>query len=888
MKRKLIILLITICSFFIIDNIYALQSVRVTSSMGTNVMNEPSTNSSVLGTLKYNDNITLQSTNIIKSIEGCPSGWYKADYNGKIGYVCSNFTYNSKLTIKINSSTGVNARYGAGTNNKIYKNIANNTLVTLVSSTKYSGTGCSKGWYKIRYDDDNLYICSTYTKGYNSNSNLFITSTTGGLKNSAGATSYYKSLVYNQSLTLYDTTLYKSSNCSSGNYKVYYNGMIKYICKAKVLNTSYNGTINNIGDVSLRAKATSSSTKVTGLKYGTNVSLYNTTKYKGSGCKSGWYKVKYNGYTRYICSKYVSTSNITSTVQNTSSVNIRSGAGTNYSKITSLKQNQIIILQSNTTYKGTGCTSGWYKIFLNAGTGYICSTYTGLYVKLNTENSTNNKTSENTTASDSNPTPATKQTITTKSSTSGNYYLINNWNYRVAENYVYVRSSASTSSTLKDTLYLGTELEVLGTSASSSGCSAGWYKVKYYNGKTGYICKSLVDKYSDITKTDNTYCETLKNKGFPASYCPYLSYLHSKYPNWNFTPEKTGITFLAAINGETGKNYTQNTYSDYLKSTTIAEAGGWRVANAAYTAFMLDPRNYLNERNIFAFEQLSYDKVNHTSNVVKSIFDGTWLDNDTYANYYINAGTLYNISPVHLASRTKQEGGTSKTYDAVSGNVSTKWSAASNVYVCSSYGSVSGSNFVVKSGTNLNVRKGPGTNYAKATYGNSNYVTATSNDTLSLVKTTKFNDEKGCSAGWYKVNVKKSLKGIYNFYNIGAYGDNPVIRGLAAAAGYVDELDGTPWNSQKTAIEYGAKFIANGYINKGQDTMYYQKFNTGPNNYYNKYTHQYMTNILAPASESLSAYSTYNNLKIINKAYVFKIPVYNSMPTESTTHPQVK
>ncbi len=68
--------------------------------------------------------------------------------------------------------------------------------------------------------------------------------------------------------------------------------------------------------------------------------------------------------------------------------------------------------------------------------------------------------------------------------------------------------------------------------------------------------------------------------------------------------------------------------------------------------------------------------------------------------------------------------------------------------------------------------------------------------------------------------------------------------------------------------------------------MYYQKFNTGPNAPY-RYIHQYMTNISAPASESLSTYESYSELKLLNKAYVFKIPVYKSMPTYFTSHPPV-
>ena len=69
--------------------------------------------------------------------------------------------------------------------------------------------------------------------------------------------------------------------------------------------------------------------------------------------------------------------------------------------------------------------------------------------------------------------------------------------------------------------------------------------------------------------------------------------------------------------------------------------------------------------------------------------------------------------------------------------------------------------------------------------------------------------------------------------------------------------------------------------------MYYQKFNTGPDAIYSSFTHQYMTNILAPASESLSTYYSYDDLNILQKALVFKIPVYKNMPTEQTSHPPV-
>ena len=478
--------------------------------------------------------------------------------------------------------------------------------------------------------------------------------------------------------------------------------------------------------------------------------------------------------------------------------------------------------------------------------------------------------------------------ISSTKTTRGHYYTISNWTYRINEDYAYARTSPTGS--VKDTLYLGTELDYLGESGKTNNCAAGWYKVKYFTNKTGYVCKTYVDKYNSITKNDSNYCKTLTKKGFPSSYCPYLSYIHSKHPKWVFKPEKTGVKFINAVNGESLKNYTQNTKSAYLYSSSIAEAGGWRVAGDGYVGFMIDPRNYLNEKNIFAFEDLGYDSSYQTKSLVRAVLKGTWLDNDTYAGYFVNAGkaSANKISPIHLAARVKQEGGSSKSYSGVSGTVSTTWNVVSSGYVCSTDVNVSGNKITVKSGKNPEIKKESRANSATYTYANGRKITANSNDRLSLVTTKIQKSTNGCSGGFYKVKVNKSLRGIYNFYNIGAYGSNPVVRGLAAAAGYVDDLNGTPWNTYDKAIYYGANFIAKGYINKGQNTLFYQKFNVGPNNYFNKYTHQYMTNILAPASESLSSYRSYSNMKVLENAYSFKIPVYDNMPSVPTTHPIVK
>lgn len=875
--KILLLVVIILSTFFFINNVNALSMGRVTNEAGTDTRSGPSTNYSKKISLKYNDVVTLTSTTKYKGT-GCSSGWYRINLNGSYNYVCSSHVSTSTYTIRVNNSSGVNTRNGAGTNYSIYKRINNNALLTLNSTAVKSGKGCSKGWYNIKYNTyTNKFICRNYTKSYNSNSNVIVTNTKGSaIKSTTNASTSIATVKYNEALTLYNTTKYKGKNCSAGYYKVYYRGYARYICSSNVLNTKYNATVTNKYGVNVRTGAGTYKTKLTNLKYNTYISLVSSKKYKGTGCSSGWYKIKLNGKYGYVCSNYLSTSSLSTYVTGISSMNVRTGPGTNYSKITTVAKNENITLLSTTKYKGTGCSNnGWYKISINGKTGYVCSNYT--------------KLGEVPSSTSTAPPSTNSEKTITKNYTKYSYYnTINKWTYRVNENYAYVRTSPTGS--IQDTVYLGTELDYLGSSKATSNCSDGWYKVKYFTNKTGYICKTYVDKYSSITKSDSAYCTTLKNNGFPAIYCPYLTYLHSKYPNWVFKAEKVGDSFLNAINQEAGKNYTQITKSSYLSSTTIAERPNWRRASDAYIAFMLDPRNYFNEKNIFAFEQLSYNSTLDNKTIVRTILNNTWLDTDTYAGYFVDAGKTHNVSPGVLAARVKQEGGSNKRYEGVSGTVTNYWNVTNSGYICSSstYGTVNGSYFKVKSGTYLNVRSGAGTNKSKLKYPNGNTIAATSNDSIKLVSTKKYTGD-GCTSGWYKVRVNKSLKGIYNFYNIGAYGDNPVLRGLAAAAGYVDDLDGTPWNTRYKAIVNGASFVANGYTNRGQDTLYYQKFDVDPNTtYYNRYSHQYMTNILAPASESLSTYRSYKSLGILNKKLVFKIPVFNSMPTSITSHPIVK
>ena len=130
----------------------------------------------------------------------------------------------------------------------------------------------------------------------------------------------------------------------------------------------------------------------------------------------------------------------------------------------------------------------------------------------------------------------------------------------------------------------------------------------------------------------------------------------------------------------------------------------------------------------------------------------------------------------------------------------------------------------------------------------------------------------------------KTYSGYYNFFNIGAYEDtidgikvSAVKRGLLYAAKLIDRT-GELWNNPQTAIIEGSNTLAKQYVNKGQNTLYYQKFNVSPDSASSHFTHQYMTNIQAPAIEGAQTYNAYKSADILNSNLTFYIPIYDNMP----------
>jgi hypothetical protein len=90
------------------------------------------------------------------------------------------------------------------------------------------------------------------------------------------------------------------------------------------------------------------------------------------------------------------------------------------------------------------------------------------------------------------------------------------------------------------------------------------------------------------------------------------------------------------------------------------------------------------------------------------------------------------------------------------------------------------------------------------------------------------------------------------------------------------------WDSPEKSIKGGAVFVGSSYINKQQNTLYLQKFDVvdGGNGLY---SHQYMTNLQAPASEASNMKKAYTDFN--TAAITFYIPIYNNMPETACAQP---
>ena len=103
-----------------------------------------------------------------------------------------------------------------------------------------------------------------------------------------------------------------------------------------------------------------------------------------------------------------------------------------------------------------------------------------------------------------------------------------------------------------------------------------------------------------------TYTQSLKSgiSSFPKEYQTVLEQIQKLHPNWTFEAYNTGISWDTLILNETATHGRNRVISgsDYSWKCSCGNlASGYVCASDGITKYYLDPRNFLNEVNVFQF-----------------------------------------------------------------------------------------------------------------------------------------------------------------------------------------------------------------------------------------------------------------------------------------------
>lgn len=350
--------------------------------------------------------------------------------------------------------------------------------------------------------------------------------------------------------------------------------------------------------------------------------------------------------------------------------------------------------------------------------------------------------------------------------------------------------------------------------------------------------------------SESAYKASLRSEGFPECYLDKLWNVHKLHPNWIFKAYNTGLNWDTALSKEcvSGSNlvyiepnssfsatrlYCDRSYGAYVSKLGFdydyavidgsdANQKGWVDATPMAVAYYMNPYTFIgNDITILQYESLewNFNTVDEAIPVVESMLNGTFM---------------------------------SKTSNSANGNY-------------------------IDTNGNIKYRNTSGqTVVLDITYARAICDASKANNINPCYLTSKILGEVGGSGSGSVTGTYSGYQGYYNYLNIGATNSSTgdaVAKGLARA-----KTEG--WTTPVLAIAGGAKFIADGYISVGQNTMYLQKFNVTNKN---TYAHQYMGAVNGVVNTTYSTYTGYKNYNILDAVKTFYIPVFSNMPDATAT-----
>ena len=375
-----------------------------------------------------------------------------------------------------------------------------------------------------------------------------------------------------------------------------------------------------------------------------------------------------------------------------------------------------------------------------------------------------------------------------------------------------VRSGAGTSYTATGYVSLNDKVTILSETQDASGGK--WYYIQYKTSSLGYACADYITAESSVEYSyDKDFENALTKEGFPETYKEYLRKLHASHPNWTFKVANTGLSWNDVIAKES-----------VLGKSLVASSSPAAWKSQAEGAYNSETGKYI-----------IYDS-------------GGWV--------CASAGIIkYYMDPRNFLNEVGIFQFLTHAYDADTQTATGLQALLSGTFLDSYLADEPAATYtsvLMEAGAKANVNP---------------YVLAS----MILV-------EQGASgAGKCISGTVSGYEGFYNYFNIGAYSSglmDAVERGLwyASQTGAYSR----PWNTIRKAIEGGAEFYSENYVQNNKNTLYFKKWNV-MNGLSQVGSGQYMTNVQGAESEAAALRNGYSS--VLDTSMTFLIPVYSDMPT---------
>ncbi|RXY99833.1 SH3 domain-containing protein [Fictibacillus sp. S7] len=776
-----------------------------------------------------------------------------------------------KKVVNVRSGSSLNVRKSINTRSPIIGKLGKGVKVTVYSE--------SKGWSKLKVGSSYGYVSSKYLITLATTATKVAT-TTKYVKVSEGSLNLRKSASTGASVIakLAKGTQVTVFSETGGWAKINANGKngyvsSKYLSSSKPSNTVSKGSTSKpaavsssktttkyvkvSGALNLRKAATTNSAVIKTLKNGVTVTVYSESK--------GWAKVKASGSTGYVSTKYLTATKpgslskpkpaptpapepetTTKYVKVSGALNLRKGATTKSSVIKTLNDGEKVTVYSE--------SNGWAKVKVSGSTGYVSTKYL--------------TATKSGSTSRPKPTPAPETKTTTK--------------YVKVSGALNLRKAGTTNSAVIKTLKDGEEVTVYhsesnGWAKVKAGSSTGYVSTKYLTTtKPGTAKPSPAPKPSEpetvVRFVDVEASSSLNVRSGPGTTFAVVTKLargtavtllsqsgswskisangKTGYVSTSYLKEKLGSPDGIAVS-ETGQKYnltldemvklqlgaspqTDQKYKSYIREDAIRMTssiygtvlGDWNIRGGAGT-------NYWKITTVRRGEQLK------VLSQVKGSDGHIWYQVDI-KDTWVNASpedVKYYLDPNNFKDDPV------KSYQFV------KLSQTANLNTAE---------------VNQRILSGKGILEGKA----SSFIKAGNlygvND-IYLISHALL--ETGNGRSQLATGVLYNGRTVYNMYGIGANDGNAVQNGAAYAYN-------AGWFTPEDAIVGGARFIAIGYINKKQDTIYKMRWNPSAAEALGYPSHQYATDIGWASKQVRQIYNLYSLLN--NYSINLEIPVYKT------------